>query len=342
MDDFARLPREERRVYFEQTAARLGLSAQMIEKDFWVCWTLRRLFSLPKFYDQLTFKGGTTLSKVYRIIERFSEDLDISIEKGFLGFGGENEPEQAPSKKQRNRRIEELRNACRTAVAEQLQPQLHRATTLALDSEAGWSLSLDPADTDGQSLLFHYPPAITGSLSPYFAAAVKIELGGRSDHFPIEKQIVVPYISDAFPDALTDPNVQVRVLAAARTFWEKTTILHRLFHQRENMPIPPRMSRHYYDVFKLSQSEVWSEVFASLPLLDRVVEQTIIYSPRPWAQYDEVLTGKLRLNPPERITDLLKKDYREMQPMFFREPPPFDDILTHLAKLENRINENKR
>jgi predicted nucleotidyltransferase component of viral defense system len=80
MDDFAKLPSQERRLYFEQTAARLGLSAQIIEKDFWVCWTLKRLFALHGFRDHLTFKGGTTLSKVYRIIERFSEDIDVVLE----------------------------------------------------------------------------------------------------------------------------------------------------------------------------------------------------------------------------------------------------------------------
>jgi len=74
VDNFVRLPQDERRVYFEQTAARLGLSAQIIEKDFWVCWSLKRLFALDEFRDHLTLKGGTSLSKVYNVIERFSED----------------------------------------------------------------------------------------------------------------------------------------------------------------------------------------------------------------------------------------------------------------------------
>jgi predicted nucleotidyltransferase component of viral defense system len=99
MEDFARLPAEERRLYFEQAAAQLGMSAQIVEKDFWVCWILRRLFLLDEFRDHLTFKGGTTLSKVYRVIERFSEDVDVAIERGFLGFDGENEPEKAKAGK---------------------------------------------------------------------------------------------------------------------------------------------------------------------------------------------------------------------------------------------------
>ena len=113
MDDFARLPSDERRVYFEQTAARLRMSAQIIEKDFWVCWSLKRLFSLDDFRSHLTFKGGTSLSKVYGVIERFSEDVDVAIERDYLGFGGDKEPEKGASGKEQQRRIRELGEACR-------------------------------------------------------------------------------------------------------------------------------------------------------------------------------------------------------------------------------------
>ena len=98
MDDFARLPSEQRAcAYFEEAAERLDLNAQIVEKDFWVCWSLKRLFSLAEFRDHLTFKGGTSLSKVYHVIERFSEDVDVAIERGFLGFGGDMEPERGAS-----------------------------------------------------------------------------------------------------------------------------------------------------------------------------------------------------------------------------------------------------
>jgi hypothetical protein len=141
---------------------------------------------------------------------------------------------------------------------------------------------------------------------------------------------------------LVHPEARVRVLAAARTFWEKATILHRLHHLPEGHAIPPRISRHYYDVFKLSQSTIWKEVLDSAGLLDRVVEQTAVFFKRAWARYDEARRGMLRLSPPEWIGGQLKQDYRDMRPMFFREPPPFEDILAHLPELENRINESKR
>lgn len=342
MDEFARLPSEQRRLYFEQAAARLNLTAQVIEKDFWVCWSLRRLFSLAEFRDHLTFKGGTSLSKVYRVIERFSEDVDVSIERSFLGFGGENEPEKGASGKERQRRIDRLKEACQDAIRQRLGPQLREAISTAIGDSGRWSLERDPADRDNQTLLFQYPPAITGSLSPYFSASVKLEMGALSDHYPVENASVTPYLSDAISDALSENTTHLRVLEAKRTFWEKATILHRLHHLPEGARIAPRMSRHYYDVFRLSQSPVWSYVLDSLDLLDRVVVQTRVFFKRAWAKYDEARTGKLRLSPSERIKGPLKQDYGDMRPMFFSEPPRFEQILARLPELENRINESKR
>ena len=342
MDEFARLPSDECRLYFDQAAARLGLSAQIVEKDFWVCWSLRRLFSLAEFRGHLTFKGGTTLSKVYRVIERFSEDVDVAIERDFLGFGGESDPEKGGSGKEQQRRIGRLKDACRTAVADRLQPQLGEAIATALGDNTGWNLSLDPNDPDHQSLLFQYPSAITESLSPYFAPSVKIELGARSDHFPIEHATVTPYLRDAFPDALSDADAHVRVLTATRTFWEKATILHMLHYQPEGKKIGPQMSRHYYDFHRLSQSPLLGQALAATDILERVADFKGVYFKAAWAKYSEARPGTLRLMPSERIIGPLTADYAKMQPMFFSEPPPFEEILAHLPELENRINGTRR
>jgi len=342
VDEFAKQPSEERRVYFEQAAARLGLSAQIIEKDFWVCWSLRRLFSLGDVRDHLTFKGGTTLSKVYRVIERFSEDVDVAIERGFLGFGGDCEPERGQSGKEQQRRIDSLKRACQTVVADRIQSSLREGMTTALGDAGGWHLALDPADPDRQTILFQYPPAIRGSLSPYFPTSVKIELGARSDHFPVENGTVTPYLSEAIPEVLSDPPICVRVLAATRTFWEKATILHMLHHQPEGRRIAPRMSRHYYDVFRLSQGPVLEQALRAIELLDRVAVFKGVYFKAGWARYDEARPGTLRLMPGERLIGPLKRDYAGMRPMFFDEPPPFEQILEGLFELERRINETNR
>lgn len=338
MDDFAKLPTEERRLYFEQTAARLGLSAQIIEKDFWVCWSLRRLFSLDEFRDHMTFKGGTSLSKVYKIIERFSEDVDVAIERSFLGFGDDMEPENASSGKEQKRRIEQLREACRSVVADRLALQLRDAVAGSITKDATWSLVFDAADKDSQTLLFQFPSAITTNLSPYFAASVKIELGARSDHFPVRQATVTPYLSDAFPDALTDDATTIRVLGAERTFWEKATILHMLHHMPAGRKFAPRMSRHYYDVFQLSRSPILDHALNNMELLHRVTEHKSVFFKSAWAKYEAARPGTLRLVPTDATATELKKDYIAMEPMFFHEPPNFDTVLYALQELEDRIN----
>ncbi|HYW80333.1 MAG TPA: nucleotidyl transferase AbiEii/AbiGii toxin family protein [Thermoguttaceae bacterium] len=336
MDDFARLPSDERRLYFEQAAASRNLRAQLIEKDFWVCWTLRRLFTLDEFRDHLTFKGGTSLSKVFHVIERFSEDVDVAIERSFLGFGGEMEPERGTSGKEQQRRIEELKKACQAAIRERLEPQLRDAIATHLGDGIGWSLTRDPTDPDDQTLLFEYPSAVTTNLSPNFAQSIKIELGARSDHFPVDNATLRPYVSDT--NALDDDITQVRVLGAERTFWEKATILHMLHYLPDQKTLAPNMSRHYYDVFQLSNSPIFERAMASIHLLSRVAKHKSVFFKAAWAKYDQARPGTLRLIPGQAILAPLKRDYDSMEPMFFGTPPSLREILARLPELEDRIN----
>ncbi len=339
MDDFARLPSDQRRPYFDEAAARLGMNAQLVEKDFWVCWSLNRLFALGEFQDHLTFKGGTSLSKVYRVIERFSEDIDVAIERAFLGFGGEDEPEAGRSKKEQDRRVGRLKTACQTAIHDRLGPQLRESIAAQLGTETGWTLMRDPADRDDQTLLFEYPPSITTGLSRYFAPSVKIELGARSDHFPVEHATVSPYLSGVLPGALPADTTRVRVLGAERTFWEKATILHMLRYQPEEKPLQSRMSRHYYDVFRLAQSAHFELALEKPELLDRVAKHKSVFFKVTWAHYDQAHRGTLRLMPAAHIVGKLKQDYDAMSPMFFGEAPAFQEILDLLPELEKRINQ---
>ncbi|MCH8044219.1 MAG: nucleotidyl transferase AbiEii/AbiGii toxin family protein [Planctomycetes bacterium] len=339
MDQFAQLPTEERQLYFQQAVARLGrLTAQLVEKDFWVCWTLKRLFSLDEFGSHLTFKGGTSLSKVYRVIERFSEDLDVSIERGFLGFGGENEPENGQSGKEQQRRVKKLKKACQAVIVEKIQPQLESAIGAQLGASGDWRISLDLDDPDRQTLLFHFPPAIRDGLSPYFARSVKIELGARSDHYPVEDATLSPYLYDAIPEALDECQVTVRVLCVTRTFWEKATILHVLHHQPIKKPIRKGQSRHLYDLYRLAKHDVCEKALADLGLLRRVAQFKSVFFKSSWAKYDEAKPGTLRLVPTAARMDELKRDYQSMEPMFFGDAIEFEEIISGLAELQCRIN----
>src|SRR5213594_885888 len=146
MDAFVKLNLEERRIFFEGTATPRNMQAQIVEKDFWVCWTLKELFHLPVIGEHLIFKGGTSLSKVFKVIERFSEDIDVSIDRGFLGFGGANEPEAGASNKEKQRRIEALTAACQMKIPDELLPALNAAIQAKVGRAEQWALRPDDED----------------------------------------------------------------------------------------------------------------------------------------------------------------------------------------------------
>jgi hypothetical protein len=339
MDRFVRLSSNERRRYFLQTAERMGLAPQIVEKDFWVCWTLRELFALPDIGSMLIFKGGTSLSKAYRLIERFSEDVDVSMDRSGLGFGDEaSNPEAIISGKERRRRINRLKEACQRKIADELRPTMIRTIEAALEDALTWSLTVDEDDPDCQSLLFVYPSSLPESTGAYIRPAVKIELGARSDHWPSDQVRIAPYVAERFPAAFETTDFIVKVLASERTFWEKATLLHAEYHRPPDKEIPLRLSRHYYDTSRLILSGISEKAAALSGLLQRVVEHKKVFFPSGWAHYDQATPGSLRLIPhPARIRQL-EDDYDKMREMFFAERPAFTEVLRILEDWETHFN----
>lgn len=338
MDAFAQLPASERRIYFEQTAARLGVSPQIIEKDFWVCWTLKQLFALPDIGPNLIFKGGTSLSKVFKIIERFSEDIDISIERGFLGFGGDNEPEAGGSNKEKQRRIEALKAACQRKIEGDLLPALTKVIQSNTLHAEKWRLRPDDSDPDGQTLLFEYPQTSLPGTAGYLRQAVKIEMGARADHWPCETKPITPYVAEEFPKAFQGSSCTVKVLSAERTFWEKATILHAEYYRPSDKAMPDRFSRHYCDFYELIKKGVAKRAETQLELLARVAQHKSLFFKSSWARYGEATRGTLRIIPPEQRLNPLREDYRRMQEMFFGTPPEFNAMINALRQWESDFN----
>src|ERR1043166_8937887 len=176
MEQFLQMPAEERRVLCEEGQARLGLRATSLEKDFWVCWTLRELFNLDTWGKHLTFKGGTSLSKAWKVINRFSEDIDIVIDRDFLGFGD--------ATLSRNR-IKKLVKTGSSRIHGELKPSLETKIKGSLPTADEWSLDAATADEDPdlQTLMFRYP-SVFGNRESYVRAIVRIEMGARSDVEP--------------------------------------------------------------------------------------------------------------------------------------------------------------
>jgi len=338
MDTVLQLTSKQRAELFESAALKTGMDAVILEKDFWVCWTLKELFRLPTIGEHLIFKGGTSLSKVFKIIERFSEDIDVSIDRTFLGFGGANEPEAGASNKEKQRRIEALKAACQKKIADELLPTLEAAIKSKVSRDDKWSLRSDDEDPDRQTLLFDYPTSFPPDATGYIRRAVKIEMGARADHWPCEAKTVTPYVAEQFPKGFQEASYAVKVLAVERTFWEKATILHAEFHRPVDKPMPERFSRHYGDFYELIHKGVSKSAASKLELLARVSEHKNLFFKSSWAKYGEATKGTLRIAPPEQRLKALHDDYAKMQQMFFGEQPEFAKIIALLKQWESDFN----
>ena len=345
MDEMARWPAADRADLFTVVANQRGdMNAAIVEKDFWVCWILHRLFTLTDAPAGMIFKGGTSLSKVFNAIGRFSEDVDLSFDRADLGFGGDNDPGRAPSKKQTKHRLKLLKESCQALIRNRFLPQLATAIGEALDDpgQRSWKLETDQQDPDGQTVLFYYATGFPtrGPLgATYIPPVVRLEMGARSDHWPVEIATVTPYAAEQFPAKFQNPRSTVRVLAAERTFWEKATILHAWYHANPDKPLRDRQSRHYYDLVKLFEAGVGGRALQRLDLLAAVAAHKAIFFADSAAKYDEAKPGSLRLVPPLSRHAELRADYVKMREMIFGEPPSFDHLLTVLIEIEQRINE---
>ncbi len=316
----------------------MHLHAQSVEKDLWVCWTLRELFSLPGVGEHLTFKGGTSLSKAWKLIRRFSEDIDLIVDKEALGFGGDAAPDKAASNKQRKARLEALMAASRQWVQGSLQPALATRIATALGDDAACKLEVDPDMPDGQCLLLHYPSAFENEAG-YIKPVVKIELGARSDDWPNSECPIQPYLAERFPQLMPEGPFSVRVLAAERTFWEKACLLHEETFRPHDKPRKLRMARHYYDLWCLLRAGVGERALANTALFQRVAEHREIFFRYAWVDYSTHKPGTFRLSPPSDHLANWRSDYQAMLgPMFFGEVPDFDEIMKAVSEFEKTFN----
>lgn len=334
MENFANDAPELRDEAFQETAAQLGMSKAIIEKDFWVCWSLKQLFALPSFGEQLIFKGGTSLSKAYNVIHRFSEDVDLSIDREQLGFAGDRDPEDPNlSGNKQKKLLQELEAAAEEAVRGRLLAEIQAAFGSRL--EQSFTLSVDP--TEPQTILFTYP-SLLKSDAGYLKQFVRLEFGARGVQLPAAQIDIAPYLHQAFPDLLADGLVGVKVLGVERTFWEKATILHMLFHQDATKPLADRMSRHYYDLAQLIEHEAKKRALENLGLLTQVAHHKSVFFKSAWANYDEAKPGSLRLVPNANLAAALRKDYAGMREMIIGDAPKFDEILARIETFETEIN----
>jgi hypothetical protein len=329
----------ERRDLFLATAARLGTAVQNVEKDFWVCWTLDALFNgLEPGGPRLLFKGGTSLSKAFGLIRRFSEDIDITVFRADIGQDVEAVALDGLTGKQRRKRLDAIREACQAYLFGPFTHQLHGIATAAIGKDL-YRLEPDPDDKDGQTLLLWYP-AVT-SRDSYIRSAVKIESGAKSALDPHTTAAVIPYVAEDLADLdLRVPGITT--VRPERTLWDKIAILHglRQWYERrgELKQGGQRISRHYYDVFRLMQDAEGKAWVADRALGADCVLHARLFFGTPDLGLESAQPGSFTLLPTAAMREALARDYEAMVGMVFGDTPPLDDVLQGIAALERTIN----
>jgi len=339
MSSFATLPAKERELFFRQYQEKRGVDPVIAEKDFWVCWLLGRIFAQPQLADACVFKGGTSLSKVFGAIERFSEDIDLAIIPASLGWK-ESDLDQAPSRTKREERMAELETACAAAVQATWQPLLEASIRAALGAPAGRDAWLTYRfDEAGRSpvLYFAYPGALPRGVA-YIAREVKIEFGSLTDQRPVGRHPIRAFVAELAPGAFADFDADVVALELERTFWEKATILHAEFHRPADRQMKDRHARHYADFASLWRHPPAQAARSRLDLLERVRLHKSRFFSSSWANYATAVPGSLRLVPPAARVEALRADYEAMQQMFLGERMPFETVLAILQEAETELN----
>ena len=340
-DEVLRADTATRTGLYTATAQRLGTTPQNVEKDFWVCWTLDALFNGIEGGPRLLFKGGTSLSKGFGLIERFSEDIDVTVFRDDLGVPATIAELAALSRKKCEAALDAIKAACEAHINGPMKARLAQicADTCERTGLEAQSIRVEADARDGQTLLLVYP-----SITPedaYIAKSVKIESGAKSALDPNSLRTITPYVDADVPGIdLAVPGITV--VDAERTFWDKVVIIHglrRWYEIRGQLRgNGQRISRHYYDLFRLTRSEAGQAAMANRALGEDCVAHARMFFNRPDFDLASARAPTFALCPEGGMIDDLRQDYRAMSAMIFGEPPPFDEVVEAIAELQNSLN----
>lgn len=324
MDKVARLPATERNALFAETAAAMRTVPAIVEKDFWVVWVLDKLFGDTRLGKRLQFKGGTSLSKAFDLIGRFSEDIDLILDWREVT---QDDPQQARGKSQQTKLNEAINEQAKVYIRQKLLPEI--SALLAPVCECHMEGS------DGFSVYVRFPSAFKNI---YLRPEILLEIGPLAAWLPSAVMPIRSYAAKYFSQYFVKPECRVPTILAKRTFWEKATILHQEAQRAADKPMPPRYSRHYYDLALLARAPVRQEALADLGLLHAVVEFKQRFYPSAWARYESATPGNLVLIPNAERRKEVAADYEAMQVMVFDKKISFAESIETLTNLEQEIN----
>lgn len=321
---------KERRIEILNQATELtGLPSVAIEKDWWVTLALNASFSLP-YSKNIVFKGGTSLSKGWNLIERFSEDIDLAIDRKFFGFDGDISKTQ----------IKNLRKQSCEFISTTFLDDLTKILTewKAIDECKLIAQPVKDSDKDPQVIEIHYNSVIDSS--EYLPQRVLIEVSSRSLMEPIEERKINSILSENFPQQsfVTVPFAIPTVLPQ-RTFLEKIFLLHEEFSQDAEKIRIDRLSRHLYDLEKLMDTEHGVEALKNTDLYNNIVAHREKFNPLRGLDYSNHIPNKISIIPPDTVMKDYEKDYETMTSfMIYGEPLKFDHLMKRILELQTRIN----
>ena len=334
MNNYFQLSKEQQQMVLTQAANKTGLPVQAVEKDLWVTMVLQMVFTLP-VANHLVFKGGTSLSKVWKVIRRFSEDIDLAIDPSIWGFEGD------LTKKQ----IKRLRKASSIFVRDELSHLLQEAV-----SETGMEKWLQvEADPDGEGdgtypeprvIHIRYKSIFDEDL-PYLHSEVKLEVGARSLLEPTAKAAVTSVIEDVLPISTTIKQVMIPTALAEKTFLEKAFLLHELFSSQSSREAN-RKSRHLYDLAQMMNSDIAARAIADDDLWNTIHHHRELFTSMSGVDYTPDIRKRIRLLPPDDVIDDWRKDYKDMQSsMIYGEKSTFTELMEKMRELENLFHNTK-
>lgn len=330
MKEVANLSIKDRTELFQATAISMGMQPNVIEKDFWVCFMIDHLFNDCKYKKAFVFKGGTSLSKAYHVIERFSEDIDLILDWRKI-IDEETNPWEERSKTKQDLFNKQINSEAAKFYRNELVPKLNEEIKEKL-GDGEW-IVID--DEDEMVVDFYYPQIFE---TEYLRSCVRLEIGPLAEWMPSHETNITPFVAEKYPALFTQKNTTVLTIDVERTFWEKLTILHKIAHFPEGKPLPSRYARHLYDVYNLGNSWVKENAFGRKELLEKDVafKQKFYYA--KGAHYETATLNSIELLPNESIKKELVDDYEAMRNMIYGNIPSFDEILLFLRELQDEVH----
>lgn len=330
MNNYWKLSDDQKRIALQQTSIKIGLPVESVEKDLWVTAILQSVFSLP-YADKFVFKGGTSLSKVWNRIERFSEDIDLAMDRSLFDFEGDLTVRQ----------IKTLRKESSVFVKEQIAADLTRQ--LESSGLLQWC-EVEPEEDGEGDRTYPEPRKILVKYTPLFPIAagyvkpvVMLEIGSRSLFEPFECRKVSSLVSSATTIDTTVQNVDIPTAVPEKTFLEKAYLIHELFSTDVGARAD-RKSRHLYDLERMMDCDFAKAAITNDDLWNTIHHHREVFTHMKDVDYTPDIRDRIILLPPANIRNIWKADYESMRrTMIYGESLAFEALMSRMEELQLRF-----